>query len=314
MKKKLDKEGKEEILRKLQVRGHKNVRREILFDPVKWICFFLILCIVAAGGYLAFILYRQWEKPYRDQAKSVENMQMIMDAIERYRAENNGQYPLPYTIDSNGDPLLSWRVHILPYIQDKNGLPIYQDLYNQFDLKKSWLHSENSKLLSQMPDIFFSPMNDGLPLDGMCNYLTIRHKDSVFPGGTIIFSEGIEDPPKYTVAVVEVGAEDAVHWTEPRDFVFNPEEAKEGAPDSPHGGKLVCGMCDGSVRVLDAPPDLRETLQNLPPEKRAEENPWTLPFLRNNGYIPPVGEIDNLPPEAPPKNTDPMEGSIYDNR
>src|SRR6185369_10152185 len=61
----------------------------------------------------------------------------------------NGRLPADI-LDKNGKPLLSWRVEILPYIEQDN-------LYKLFKLDEPW-DSENNKAASQlMIKVFMSP-------------------------------------------------------------------------------------------------------------------------------------------------------------
>src|SRR5262249_60632474 len=50
---------------------------------------------------------------------------------------------------ANGSPLRSWRIHILPFIEQ----PV---LYNKFHLDEPWDSPNNLPLLAEMPDIFRS--------------------------------------------------------------------------------------------------------------------------------------------------------------
>ena len=52
--------------------------------------------------------------------------------------------------DENGQPLLSWRVAILPFIEQ-------QALYEQFHLDEPWDSEHNLKLIDQMPATFTDP-------------------------------------------------------------------------------------------------------------------------------------------------------------
>jgi hypothetical protein len=52
--------------------------------------------------------------------------------------------------DKSGQPLLSWRVAILPYLEE-------QSLYSQFKLDEPWDSPHNRPLLQKMPRIFRAP-------------------------------------------------------------------------------------------------------------------------------------------------------------
>ena len=51
-----------------------------------------------------------------------------------------GNFPARANFDEDGNPLLSWRVHILPYMD-------YGQLYDQFHLDEPWDSEHNKKLL-----------------------------------------------------------------------------------------------------------------------------------------------------------------------
>ncbi len=74
------------------------------------------------------------------------------DSIKRFPIASNTAY-----FDENGLPLLSWRVHLLPYL----GL---NSLYSQFHLDEPWDSPNNLPLLPQMPNAFRSPGDLALSL------------------------------------------------------------------------------------------------------------------------------------------------------
>ncbi len=80
------------------------------------------------------------------RTQSQNNLKQIGLAMHNYHATNN-MLPPHATYDKNGKPLLSWRVFILPYIEQ-------QDLYKQFHLDEPWDSEHNKKLLAKMPVIY----------------------------------------------------------------------------------------------------------------------------------------------------------------
>jgi hypothetical protein len=62
----------------------------------------------------------------------------------------NAHLPLAATTDKKGKALLSWRVALLPYLEE-------QELYKQFKLDEPWDSAHNKKLLSKMPAVFAPP-------------------------------------------------------------------------------------------------------------------------------------------------------------
>ncbi len=91
---------------------------------------------------------------------SNNNMQQIALAMHNYETANK-KFPDRASLDKNGKPLLSWRVHILPYIEE-------QQLYKQFKLDEPWDSEHNKKMLSRMPPVYSNPI---VPFDDKTVYL-----------------------------------------------------------------------------------------------------------------------------------------------
>src|SRR4051794_32667612 len=59
----------------------------------------------------------------------------------------HGSLPPPAVYGKDGRPLLSWRVAILPFIEQ-------DDLYKQFRLDEPWDSPHNRRLLPKMPKLY----------------------------------------------------------------------------------------------------------------------------------------------------------------
>jgi RNA polymerase sigma factor (sigma-70 family) len=77
--------------------------------------------------------------------QSVNNLKQILLAIHNY-ADANGHLPADIR-DKDGKPLLSWRVQLLPYLEQDN-------LYKQFKRDEPWDSEHNLKLLAHMPPVY----------------------------------------------------------------------------------------------------------------------------------------------------------------
>ncbi len=81
----------------------------------------------------------------KDLATSTSNLKQIAIAFHAFHDTTAG---LPADItDKAGKPLLSWRVAILPYIEQS-------ELYNQFKLDEPWDSANNKKLIEKMPKLY----------------------------------------------------------------------------------------------------------------------------------------------------------------
>ena len=83
------------------------------------------------------------------RAQCVNNLKQIALAMHNYHSANNA-FPQTRDLDEKGKPLLSWRVAILPYIEQ-------QELYNKFKLDEPWDSPHNKALLKEMPPIYRCP-------------------------------------------------------------------------------------------------------------------------------------------------------------
>jgi hypothetical protein len=181
--------------------------------------------------------------PARSTARKVastNNMRQISLAMLNY--ENvYGKFPPAYKADKDGKPLLSWRVLILPYLEQ-------QSLYQQFHLDEPWDSEHNKKLIDRMPVIYQTP--GSAAGRGKATYLTVRGPKTVFPGKEVIRMAEIRDGTSNTIMTVEVPDNRAVVWTKPDDFKYDEKNPINGLLGRWPGG-FNAGFADSSVRFLN---------------------------------------------------------------
>jgi hypothetical protein len=175
-----------------------------------------------------------------EQMKSTNNLRQILLAIHNY-ADTNQKLP-GNVLDKAGKPLLSWRVHILPYIEQ-------DQLYKQFKLDEAWDSPHNKKLVAQMPDAFKANGSKAAP--GKTTFLAVRGKDTVLGGDKPLTFAQIQDGTSNTIMVVDAADERAVEWTKPDDLAYDPEKPLAGLVGH-IPGKFLAGFADGSVRIITA--------------------------------------------------------------
>jgi hypothetical protein len=186
------------------------------------------------------------------RAQSANNMKQIALAIFNYES-TYGHFPPAYIADQKtGKPLLSWRVAILPFIEE-------DALYKQFNLDEPWDSEHNKKLLAQMPPIYRHPASTAKP--GMTNYVTLRGKDTAFPGKEGIRIADITDGTSNTIMLVEASDSKAVPWTKPDDLEYDEKKPAAGLGGLFPGG-FNAAFCDGSIHFVQSTIDA-ETLRLL---------------------------------------------------
>jgi hypothetical protein len=169
--------------------------------------------------------------------ESTNNLKQIGLAIHAYHDVNKH---LPTNIlGKDGKPLLSWRVHILPYIEQDN-------LYRQFKLDEAWDSPHNKQLIDKMSPVFRNPQSRAKP--GHTTYLAPAGKD-LFLSGTALKLQEFKDGTSNTILIVDADDAVAVPWTKPDDLPIDPKQPLKGLGSNPT--KTFNALFgDGSVRTI----------------------------------------------------------------
>ncbi len=80
--------------------------------------------------------------------ETAARLKQIAAAILAYEADH-GTTPPAFSVDADGQPLLSWRVLILPYLGDEA-----KALYEEFALDEPWDSEHNQSLLTKIPNVY----------------------------------------------------------------------------------------------------------------------------------------------------------------
>jgi hypothetical protein len=160
-----------------------------------------------------------------------------------------------HIVDSDGKPLLSWRVAILPYIEQ-------QELFEKFHLDEPWDSPHNLAVAKQAAPEVYCHGNHA----GMTTYLR-----PVYEGSDLAAARGdtqpiekklsdrrfflqpgdkfrdINDGTGNTIMVAEVASEHAVFWTKPEDWEVDRDDPLAKLRTNKREG-FVTGYFDGSAR------------------------------------------------------------------
>jgi hypothetical protein len=164
-------------------------------------------------------------------ATSSNNLKQIALAFHNYN-DVNGEMPTNVR-SKDKKPLLSWRVQILPYIEQ-------DQLYKQFKFDEPWESEHNKQLIDKIPDLFV-PVR-GKADKGMTFYQTFAGKHGwMNPGASL--PNAFPDGTSNTFLVAEAGK--PVVWTKPDDMEFDGK--KVPALGGMFDGRFHAAMGDGSV-------------------------------------------------------------------
>jgi Protein of unknown function (DUF1559) len=169
----------------------------------------------------------------------MNNLKQLALAMINY-ADQNGNLPTDAVYSKDGKPLFSWRVAILPQL-DQDGL------YKQLKLDEPWDSAHNKPLLAKMPKVFENPGAAAPP--GMTYYQLFIGPGTAFNGKTPSrYPASYADGTSNTILVAE--AAQPVHWAAPGDMVYSKDVSplKQLGFRSPAGALAV--FADGSVRPI----------------------------------------------------------------
>ncbi|WP_397569463.1 DUF1559 domain-containing protein [Schlesneria sp. T3-172] len=191
------------------------------------------------------------EAARRTQAKN--NLKQIALSLYNYE-EAQKRFPDRVSPDKTGKPGLSWRVKILPYLDE-------QELYDQFHHDEPWDSEHNKTLISRMPSTYGSPNDSDLTQQGKTRYLIVTGEGTMFGGETGPALTDVKDGLGKTIMAVEAQSDQAVVWTSPEDLELDFDDLLKGLAKARSGGfQALFG--DGSVRFISENID-RQTMKAL---------------------------------------------------
>jgi hypothetical protein len=199
----------------------------------------LFLLALVCGGGLFALLYFSVGKVREAAVKmqATNNLREIGIGVHRYH-DAFGTFPPAYLKAKDGQPGLSWRVALLPYIDQ-------DPLYKRFKLDEPWDSPKNLPLLDQMPQCYRDPSD---PLGTMTHYRVFVGKNTCFEPGIKVMMARVSDGTSNTLLAVE--SSDAVPWTKPEEIDYQP-----GGPlpalGLPKSDFVMVLMVDGSVRLVN---------------------------------------------------------------
>jgi len=176
-------------------------------------------------------------------AKSSNNLKQIALAMHSY-SDVNGSMPPAAVCDKKGKPQLSWRVLILPYIEQ-------EALFKEFKLDEPWDSEHNKKLIAKMPRTYALPGSKLGTTD-------THYRVFVGNGAGFDWVTGAKFPAAFTDGtsntIMCVTAATSVPWTKPDELEFDPDKDMGKLIGFLAGGRAQIAMFDGSVRMFSKLP------------------------------------------------------------
>ena len=171
---------------------------------------------------------------------NADKFKQILLAMHNYHDSYKAFPPRDEVRDESGRSKLSWRVHILPFLEEVK-------LYEEFHIDEPWDSPHNKRLVAKMPKVYQSPGFGLKP--GHTTFLAPVGEDTVFGGRKATKLSNVTDGTSNTVVLVEVKPEWAAPWTAPEDYAFDPKAPGRGLAVGADG-RFLAAFGDGSAQLL----------------------------------------------------------------
>lgn len=159
-------------------------------------------------------------------------------------SDTHGRMPPAVVYGEYGQPLYSWRVLVLPFIEQ-------EELFRQFHLDEPWDSPHNIALLPKMPRTYALPPRSAAKMKMPPDH-TIMHvfvgRYAAFEGAKgLLYPWDFPDGVSNTILVIEAG--EPVPWSKPEDLAYDPDQPLPSLR-SPFRHGFRVGLGDGSVRFV----------------------------------------------------------------
>lgn len=158
------------------------------------------------------IFYMNSAREAARRTSCMNNLKWIGLALQSYHDSYHG-FPPPYVTDAQGKPLYSWRVLILPYLNE-------YDLHAQWRMDEPWDSPHNRRLADSVVSVYQCPTarrNRSRGSPAYTDYLAVVGPGMAWEEGKRLSFADFVDAWSNTIMLVEVRGSQ-IHWAEPVDF------------------------------------------------------------------------------------------------
>lgn len=234
-----------------EVSPHANSPRRTLN---RWSALLLLLVCVPIAYLGWHVISSAREAAARDVSRA--NLKRIGLALHAYH-ERYEQFPPAFVMGPDGKPWHSWRVLLLPFLDE-------QPLYDQYRFDEPWNGEHNRKLMLQRPTVYASRLQISSTKNAT-TYLGVVSRRSMWPRQFSVKITDVSDGTSNTIHLVENMHSDVV-WSEPREMtekdVLSQLRLKGQEPSGNPKQVIPILLVDGAVRMV-SPQINRDTFISL---------------------------------------------------
>ena len=184
------------------------------------------------------------------------NLKQVALALLNYESAH-GCFPPAYITDESGRPTHSWRVLILPYMEQRA-------VFDRCRFDEPWDGPYNAKI-NLCPHEFQCPCDierrKDEPPELATSYVAVVGPNTAWPGEKSLRLDDFTDGTANTILLVEV-ADSGIHWLEPRDL-----HVRQMAPGvNPKSGQGISSVHRGGANVVFADGSVHFIRDDITPE------------------------------------------------
>lgn len=191
-----------------------------------------------------------------DRMRDLNDMKHVALAFHNY-ADVHKHFPAPVVIDAESGQKRSWRVELLPYLEQ-------QALYDQYRKDEPWDSEANLKVLEQIPAVYRSARQRDATSTSV---YVVTGKDTATDGEKPYFTD-VTDGTSNTVLYIQTQRD--TPWTKPEDIPL--EGAIAAQLGGFHPGGFIMARVDGSVTFVP---------------NTIHHQVWVNLLIRNDGQVIP---------------------------
>ncbi|NLF68416.1 MAG: DUF1559 domain-containing protein [Candidatus Anammoximicrobium sp.] len=244
-------------------------------------CLVVLICFCLISLLLPAV---QTARESARRAQCANNLKQLAYALHNYHSDH-GVFPPAFVPDRDGRPTHSWRVLLLPYVEEKSR-------YDKYNFNEPWDGPNNSRLLNPVPWVYACP-SDRRAVRGTSlwtSYVAVVGPRTAWPGASARKMSEITDGTASTILVMEDQSTN-IPWMDPRDLTLDEALGILTSPDrqfaSPHrredffyeysGGRYVA-TADGRVsyQFYGLPRDVWSALLTIDDGVATSELDWTV--------------------------------------